>query len=99
MEEIESKSAIINALYPAGDDESERLKMVTEIPPDLIMVAAIHATMDAALTPNRTRSLRSIFVEQIDKRMISRDRKGREEFIELVRQQEKDSDSLDFEVM
>ena len=99
---VEDIADVISALYPVDENDPEshleRLKMVTEVPTGMVLASVIHAVIDAALDPDRHRSLMSVFVEQLDKRMIGKDRQGRAEFISLWTAQKEESESLDIDL-
>ena len=64
------------------------LTKLTETPPRMILPLVRARIIDAAYDEERIekgQSLLSIFVEEFDKRMISKDRKGRLEAVELIR--------------
>ena len=64
------------------------LTKLTETPPRMILPLVRARIIDAAYDEDRIEkgeSLLSIFVEEFDKRMISKDRKGRLEAVELIR--------------
>ena len=76
------------------------LTKLTETPPRMILPLVRARIIDAAYDEERIekgQSLLSIFVEEFDKRMISKDRKGRLEAVELIRGLNKGDDKDDEE--
>lgn len=93
----EDDSAIplaIKRLYPNGKIGPRDLSMVTETPPHMILPLVRMRMVAESLKDDREQSLLEIFVEEFDSRMISRARKGREEFIDIMGQ-EKEQDIED----
>lgn len=86
----------IKRLYPDGDKDPRELSMVTETPPHMIMPLVRMRMVSESLKEGRERSLLEIFVDEFDRRMISRARRGREEFIDIMAQdKEQDVDDLE----
>jgi len=65
--------------------EKGELTMKTETPSALIMPLVILRVIQEADNPKRTISLTEVFLNELDKRMISKDRKGRIELLEALR--------------
>lgn len=66
-------------------DESGDLTKMTETPPRMIIPLVRARVIDAAHDEERTDSLLEVFVKEFDRRMISKDRKGRLEAVELIK--------------
>lgn len=61
---------------------------LTETPPKMVLPLVRARIIDMAYNPDRVQSgesLLEVFVQEFDKRMISKDRKGRLEAVELIR--------------
>ena len=93
-ENLETKKEIIEKLFP-HDNNEELLSMVTETPPHLIMNSVFHRLSVEALNPKRKVPLRAMFLSLFDRRMISKDRKGREEFMLIVTQRKDEEEGID----
>lgn len=65
-----------------GDDFD--LTKLTETPPKMIMALVRTRVIEAALDPDRRVSLLEVFTQEFDRRMISRDRKGRIEAVQMI---------------
>jgi len=89
--------AAITELFPQHIDP-DKLSMITETPPHLIMRMVQLEVVAAALDPKRKFPLTRIWKEAFDRRMISKGREGRKEFIDIFHQnREKDSmDTMEF---
>ncbi len=85
--EDDDRPLAIRHLYPSNDEfDSDHLTMVTETPPNMIMPLVRQRLVIAALDPNRKESLLQIFTKEYDLRMISKGRAGRQEFIDVMRE-------------
>jgi|SRR3989304_7054489 len=73
----EESASVVNALF---DDRKGRLKMITEITPDLIYPLSL---LLVVASKYKSKVLDS-FVNELFKLQISRDRKGRGELIEAL---------------
>ena len=68
-------------LFP---EDGHSLTKITETPPKMILPLVRMRIIDEAYNPNRTVSLLELFVREFDRRMISRDRKGRLEAVRVL---------------
>ena len=95
-EESELPQAITE-LFP-DDIADDKLTMITETPPHLIMRMVQLEVVAAALDPKRKVPLSKIWKQAFDRRMISKGREGRKEFIDIFHQnREKESlDTMEF---
>lgn len=66
-------------------DESEDLTKITETPNHMIVPMVRLTVLQAACNPTRKMSLIEVFQRAFDARMISRERQGRVEAVELMR--------------
>ena len=66
------------------DSDATELVKITETPTRMILPMVRMALIDEATNRNRKESLISIFMKNFDSRMISRDRKGRIEAVQLL---------------
>jgi hypothetical protein len=64
---------------------SDDLVKVTDTPAKMVLPLVRSKVIVAATNPARQDSLLEVFMEEFDKRMISKDRKGRIEAVELIR--------------
>jgi hypothetical protein len=64
---------------------SDDLVKVTDTPAKMVLPLVRSKVIVAATNPLRQDSLLEVFMEEFDKRMISKDRKGRIEAVELIR--------------
>ena len=69
------------------------LVKITETPTRMILPMVRMALINSATEARRTKSLITIFCEALDARMISRDRKGRLEAVQLMQQRNVDLDT------
>jgi hypothetical protein len=69
-------------LFESEDDILER---ITETPSRMIIPMVRLRLLEAAADPKRKKSLLRIFTESFDSRMISKDRKGRIEAVDLMK--------------
>jgi hypothetical protein len=58
--------------------------MITETPNSMIIPLVRMEILNAASDPDRTESLITVFTRAYDRRMISRERKGRIEAVEIM---------------
>ncbi|KKN33909.1 hypothetical protein LCGC14_0799020 [marine sediment metagenome] len=68
-------------LFP---EDGHSLTKITETPPKMILPLVRMRIIDEAYNPDRTVSLLELFVREFDRRMISRDRKGRLEAVRVL---------------
>jgi len=91
-DEEDAKPAAFKVLFEeAGAD----LVRITETPTRMILPMVRMSLIDAASDSNRKKSLIQIFQESLDSRMISRDRKGRIEAVQLLNARQADMDMDD----
>ena len=78
------------------EESGPNLAKITETPTRMILPMVRMVLIDEATNPKRTESLISIFVRSLDIRMISRDRRGRIEAVQLMnaKQSEMDIDEI-----
>ena len=65
--------------------EGDELTMKTETPTRLILPLVILRVIQEADNPKRVKPLTQVFLEELDRRMISSNRKGRVELLEALR--------------
>ena len=65
-------------------DNASDLAKITETPSRMVLHMVRMALIDAATDEKRKESLISIFIRSFDTRMISRERKGRMEAVQLM---------------
>ncbi len=98
-DEIEAEAAIplaIRRMFPSGGTEEDQLSMITETPPHMVMPLVRMKLVAAAMDPKRTQSLLEIFMQEYDRRMVSKGREGRKEFIEIMQAEtRRDEDELE----
>lgn len=69
-------------LFPS--DKEVDLTNITETPPKMILPLVRMRIINEAYNPKRKESLLELFVREFDRRMISRDRKGRLEAVQML---------------
>lgn len=89
-DEEENKPIAYKILFDEGQD----LTKITETPNRMIIPMVRMSVITAAIADGRKQSLIEIFQHSFDARMISRERKGRIEAVEIMQAQNRsDSDS------
>lgn len=73
------KPLVLEQMY--DPDDARKKALVTETPPRLIPTIIRLRMCQAALDPDRTKPLVDVFIEELDTRMISYQRKGRLELL------------------
>jgi hypothetical protein len=73
------KPVVLEQLYDT--DDPRKMALVTETPPRLVPTIVELKVLQAALDPNRKKPLVEIYIEELDRRMISYGRKGRMELL------------------
>lgn len=68
-------------LFPGGDAD---ITEITETPPKMILPLVRMRIIDQATDTNRKMSLLETFVREFDRRMVSKDRKGRIEAVQML---------------
>ena len=93
-----------NLMYDEGEDprpapykvlfhsDAAELVKITETPTRMILPMVRMALIDEATNRSRKESLISIFMRNFDSRMISRDRKGRIEAVQLLQNRRMDDE-------
>jgi len=81
MSEERSRPTAVRELYELSDED---LVLKTETPSRMILPMVRLAVIDAAADPKRKKSLLQVFREAFDRRMISKERKGRLELLAAV---------------
>ena len=77
------------------DSDPEELVKLTETPTRMILPMVRMALINEATNSKRKESLISIFMRNFDCRMISRDRKGRIEAVQLLQNRRMDEEGSD----
>ena len=77
------------------DSDANELVKITGTPTRMILPMVRMALIDEATNKSRKESLISIFMRNFDSRMISRDRKGRIEAVQLLQNRRMDDDGGD----
>ena len=77
------------------DSDPSELVKITETPSRMILPMVRMALIDEATNSKRKESLISIFMRNFDSRMISRDRKGRIEAVQLLQNRRMEDDGND----
>ncbi len=89
-EETDAKPIAYRILFESnGGDE---LAKITETPTRMILPMVRLKLIDEASKPGRKESLISVFQRALDSRMISRDRKGRAEAVQLMQAKQSEAD-------
>tara|TARA_Y100000310_G_C20348982_1_gene653417 strand:+ start:302 stop:625 length:324 start_codon:yes stop_codon:yes gene_type:complete len=96
-EEEENIPVALAELFPEKVT-ADRLAMITETPPHFIMKMVYLELVNATLDPKRRKPLTQIFREAFDRRMISKGREGRREYIKIWSQhvEQESVDSMEF---
>ena len=84
-EEEDNKPVAYKTLFP--DTGQERLVKITETPNRMIIPMVRMSVITQAISPDRKLSLIEVFQNSFDERMISRERKGRIEAVEIMQAQ------------
>jgi len=90
MAERRSPLAALEREKPLGVEElfyidDSTLPLKTETPARMVLPLVRMKVIEEACNPNRKKPLIKVFVEELDRRMISLDRKGRLELLAAVR--------------
>jgi len=83
----DSKPAAFKILF---EENGSDLVRITETPTRMIIPLVRMVLINEATKPRRTESLISTFIRTLDERMISRDRKGRIEAVQLMQAAKQD---------
>ena len=84
-EEEDALPAGYKVLFPdEGDEDASDLTKITETPARMILPLVRMRIINESYNPKRKISLLETFVREFDRRMISKDRLGRLEAVQLV---------------
>ena len=81
VDDDDGKPAAYRVLF---EENGADLVKITETPTRMILPMVRMKLIDEATNQGRTKSLIAIFMESLDARMISRDRRGRIEAVQLM---------------
>ncbi len=100
FEESDDKLPIgYSILFPNEDESGSDLTKITETPARMILPLVRMRVIDAASNPRRKTSLLEIFVQEFDRRMISKDRRGRIEAVQIMQGAARGDDEEDAAVL
>ncbi len=85
-DEEDIRPLAFKTLFPGEDRIESDLEMITEIPSNMLLAIVNLEVWQAASDLERVESLSSVYLRSLRKNMISRDRKGRIEAVELMNQ-------------